>query len=448
MTLTLIGATQAYKSSMDDKMRGFKDWFKSAKKTKATRFAQANRLLTIAIDCVSRFDDHDKTLLRALPDAQAVDDVIAEIDQRSSRLSRTATELAALIRSTRLPRSRRALEVQASSKATWAGVKSQSAILGGTEDGSKAYGAAYQLVVMCFSERKVDGSRVADAGIYKEDPQWPTGGVVIENLLENPSTLTSCHPTAIGIRNLMARPRTVVERGGAGAENRLAAIEHAKGVLRSTDRLYVVQLQCCATDDGHSFSLLMNHDGTVSVVEGWAMAEYRMPCTYVSVWRSRFKSSDYARYLSVNDVCGFLDQIASEDIDQRDIGYGNLSSAYGRPARHPAHHFEEKNTRGDHDEREKHSIIATSAELRPREKVIARLNARLALLKQMRAVGKRNRLDAPCTPACKCWYCTDHTKGRPKNECSADGVYYVDGKHACHVEPVCKKRRNLLPKPQ
>ena len=177
----------------------------------------------------------------------------------------------------------------------------------------------------------------------------------------------------------MGQTDTEEKAGGPDEENRQAAIALAQRALDDSEHLYIIQVKATATADGHSFSLLMNHDKTVSVLEGWAMGPGdTQGCTLGRIWNRRTHHGQ-KQYLTVKETKSYLNNILHWTEFIRDIGYGGLSSAYGEP--HPCHGFEKLNTEGEHDKRERHSIEVTLQKLRPYNEVKKRLGERRAALK-------------------------------------------------------------------
>ena len=307
--------------------------------------------------------------------------------RKKSRLNVLATSLADAIAGTESQPPPALSDRRQSTKATWAGRKSVTAILG---DGvSVDHQAAYQVVIQGFTDEGAERGRDSrvNTGL------WGERGLehILEGVLQNPNEFTSCHPTAIGLQKLYGRRPTQLVAGGAGGPLRQAAVTLAKRCLNSADRLYIIQVKCTATNDGHSFSLLMNHDGTVSILEAWAMKPTRPKANLGAVWERR-KTTSNDNHITQRDACDALDNLLNDNIRIRDRGYGVLSRAYGgRNAQH-AHHYEELN-RTTHDRRENHSIAVTVRELRPRQKVIARLQARLNKLKEIRVGAGHGRLE-------------------------------------------------------
>ncbi len=425
---TLRQTKQTYDRQKEKKIHKFRNHFQPKSRSKSTRSLQAQILIDIAQDCSGAFSRG--MLTRPLEGQQECQDIsnVCKSAFGTSNLKSLALQLKQLIQRTEYQIKYVASRNRDSTKETWLNAKSQNAIFT-DENAANARSAAWQFMIQSMHEEKeIHGkNKNINCGIYDELEMTP----LLKGFLSNPSEGTACHPTAIALRRLLGRIDTQETAGGVGAENRQAAVDLAKASLRSADRLYIIQLACTATADGHSFSLLMNYDGTVSVLEGWAMNGKRPNATLVVNWRNR--DSNRPRYIDIDTVCGYLDDIVSENTGTRDRGYGNLSAAYGLPGRNPAHHFEEKNTRGDHDDRQNHSIIVTLRELRPYAKVTARIQNRTArFLNLLQSHGLQRTLTPPdCEQGCMCHYCVDHRcRGR-----------------AC-TQQTCRRRQVPLAKPR
>ncbi|EYF06376.1 hypothetical protein [Chondromyces apiculatus] len=341
----------------------------------AQRAGWCDELMAIADRCIARFDP----LVGGALDGAEVCDTIARRSKNvfgRQTLSTLAARLADYIRNTP---EQPGLQRRASTKPTWVGVKSYVPVFTNNPAALLPRASEIQLVIQTFSEEKENGVRPPNGqlrtGLWG-DPE--VGPLILPGALADLSTFTACHPTALGLQRLLGRLETEKSAGGAGTAARAAAIQLATQCLQHVDRLFILWVKCTARGDGHSFSLLMNHDGTVTSLEAWAMNVARnAPCGLVNV----FSRPTRIRDMAVADACAALELLLSEDIRDRDRGYGALSVAYGRE--HPAHHFEERDTQGHHDARENHLIQVTVRELRPREKVRARMAARLVELQRI-----------------------------------------------------------------
>lgn len=277
-----------------------------------------------------------------------------------------------------------------STKSTWSKGKSQCVLFDGKQlpGDDKMHWYKLHIAIQAFTNKVRNGVNIVDAGLYGKSERVPLykdpnetcmlGKQLLNIYLDDPSQGTSCHPTAIGLRRLMGEGKTRKKVGGAGKANRKEAILCAEKALDDPSHLYVIQLECTATADGHSFSLLMNYDGTVSVLEAWAIPGHKKASvTLPQAWKYR-KNDGKERYLSLKETKGYLELLLSDDVKKRDIGYGSLSAAYEDPSLG----FEKKNSK-ERDDREKHSIIVTLAKLRRYEDVAARLKARLDKLEEI-----------------------------------------------------------------
>jgi hypothetical protein len=310
---------------------------------------------------------------------------------------------------------RRPLGFLTTSKSTWKVKdkdKSQSVLFDGNEfpKDNKEYWDKHHLIVQVFNEKKIrqektiefvkvvdvdtyDDKTKIDERMFKEEElksetekkkltEMTLGKYLLNQYFENPNVVISCHPTAIGLRNLMGQKETEETAGGAGKDNREAAIRLAQRALDDPLHLYIIQVKGCASDDGHSFSLLMNYNRTVSVLEGWAMSSAdseNVPCTLARTWLKRHNSYKLKQYLTIDETKKYLNLILSDLSLDRDNGYKQLSSAYSQE---PSLGFE-KNTQHKRDDRKNHSIVVTLRELRPYDHVMERMRKRWEKLNEI-----------------------------------------------------------------
>jgi hypothetical protein len=381
-----------------------------------TRIQQTDRLVELCQSCINTFYCGG-LLVGAAECGQIAGNCTKTFGQ--SVLNRLALQLQGLITATpgALP------QVVASSKPSWAGTQSFTAIYG--VNPAVTPHAATQLMIQQFT----GGPVLVDTGFMSEALSLPQ----MESWMSNPNEFTACHDAAVGLLGVAGRADMQQQAGGAGAGGRFSGINLAKMLLNSPDRLYIIQVKSTARRDGHSFSLLMNNDGTVSVLEGWAMNPNRPYASLVKVWRDRNQAS-----MPLATVLAALDNILSDNTADRDAGYGAISRAYGNNNQ-TSHHFEEDGAR--RSPRNEHSLVMVARELRPRAQVIACMAARVAAFRAdrtrlRRALGHADQVYVaqmgmqaayqarpvllgaalmvpdPCPGGCPCFYCT-HAEAKP-----------------------------------